>query len=265
MDDRLVTAAAANGAQERFAHLSPAARALLEQRTAGRDARVDAGTSRGASDGTSAPLSFAQRRVWFFEQITPGTATYNRPKRITLDGPLDVPALRRAVREIFRRHEVLRSAIDVRDGAPLQHVLPLELDYLQIVDLSHDADVERSWLAAADAEALRPFDMAAGPLARCVLVRLAAERHVLLFTASHLAFDGWSTGLLCSELGALYRAFATGRDSPLPELTRQYRDVAAHESLHWTDARAEPEVAYWKDALRGAPPAVRLPREASRI
>lgn len=246
----------APAAGDRFAHLSPAARALLARQSSGRCARAE------RVDGRPVPLSFSQRRVWFFEQITPGTATYNRPKRIRLDGPLDVPALRRAVREIFRRHEVLRSAIDVVDGVPFQRVLPLEADYLQVVSLAPDDDATERWLQVADAEALRPFDLEKGPLARCALVRLSPERHVLLFTASHLAFDGWSTGILCHELGTLYRAFVAGCESPLPDLARQYRDFAADDAAYRPRDRTDRDLAYWEEALRGASPVVRLPRES---
>lgn len=251
---------------ERLAQLSPAARALLDQRGAERVGRDRAGeVASGDSDGRSSPLSFAQSRVWFFEQFTPGTATYNRPKRIYLNGLLDVAALRRAVREVFRRHEVLRSAIDVVEGTPSQRVLTLAADYVEILDLSRRSDVERIWVEVADAEALRTFDMVTGPLARCLLLRLAADRHVLLFTASHLAFDGWSTGVLSSEIGALYRAFVAGRESPLTDVTRPYSHFAADDAAYWSGSRTDRDVAYWKEALRGAPPAVRLPPETSKI
>src|SRR6185312_7388989 len=175
---------------------------------------------------TPQPLSFAQRRLWFLEQLEPGTGLYNVPGEVRLAGPLDVSALTAAWTEVLRRHEALRTVFPVRDGEPFQRVEPAK-GPLPRIDLSalpaglRETEVERQ----AAAEAARPFDLARGPLCRGFLLRLGGEEHRLLVTFHHIVSDGWSLALFLDELSALYGGGAALR--PLPV---QYADYAAWQA-----------------------------------
>ncbi|RYZ35011.1 MAG: amino acid adenylation domain-containing protein, partial [Myxococcaceae bacterium] len=174
------------------------------------------------------PLSFAQQRLWFLDQLQPGSAFYNLPAAVRLSGPLDVEALRRTFDELVRRHESLRTSFPVRDGQPMQVVVPAAHSILESEDLAalpvaeREADAQRR----AQWESQRPFDLAQGPLFRAKLLRLSATEHVLVLVMHHTISDGWSMGVLVKELGALYGAFTQGHASPLPELPVQYADYA---------------------------------------
>ncbi|MCP4667049.1 MAG: non-ribosomal peptide synthetase, partial [Deltaproteobacteria bacterium] len=164
------------------------------------------------------PLSFAQQRLWFIDRFEPGAAFYNIPAALRLAGPLDPGALARALGEIVRRHEVLRTRFETRDGVPVQVIDPVPDPLLAICDLGGLPEPVRR--AAADQlarrEARRPFDLARGPMLRAVLMPLGRDRHVLLVTVHHVAFDGWSLGVFLRQLKALYQGL------PLPELEVQY-------------------------------------------
>ena len=171
--------------------------------------------------GTSAPVSFAQQRLWFLDQLQPGSAFYNIPASVRLHGELDVEALRRALQTVVARHEVLRTRLEVVDGVPQAVVddgFVLELPLREQTPAQVDA--------LADAEARRPFDLARGPLIRGQLLRLAAREHQLLLTLHHSVSDGWSTGVMVREVAALYAAYREGSESPLAPLPIQYGDYA---------------------------------------
>ncbi|HEX8437261.1 amino acid adenylation domain-containing protein, partial [Archangium sp.] len=174
------------------------------------------------------PLSFAQQRLWFLEQLQPGSTAYTIPYALRLEGVLDVAALERGLEEVVRRHEVLQASFESQAGEPVLCLSgPLRLP-LAPVDLSaleagpRSEEVER--LAAE--ESGRPFELSRGPLLRATLLRLGEREHVLLLTVHHIVFDGWSAGLLFQELAALYGAFSRGEPSPLAELPLQYTDYA---------------------------------------
>src|SRR6185369_6403718 len=175
------------------------------------------GIPRRASNGP-APLSFAQQRLWFLHRLDPGSAAYNLPKVIRIQGALAKLRLARVFSEIIRRHEILRTAFAEVDGQPLQVVsparpLPLpEIDLTGLLEAQRQACLRR--LAAEEGTA--PFDLGHGPLLRAKLVKLGGEEHVLLFTLHHIVSDGWSTGVLVREISALYHAFTAGAPSPLP-------------------------------------------------
>ena len=246
--------------------LSPAKRALLEAllREQGVDGpAADAIPPHG--DGP-APLSFAQQRLWFVDRLNPGLATYNIPLPLRLTGALDVDALSRAVDEVARRHAVLRSRIELRDGEPVQVVLPLDGPALAIESVDGDTPAARE---AALAEALRleseaPFDLAAGPFFRARLLRIAEDDHALFFTTHHVAGDGWSTGVLLRELAALYAAFARGEPSPLPEPPIQYADFAAWQRRSLAGDALEAQAAWWRERLADAPALLELPTDRPR-
>jgi acyl carrier protein len=169
------------------------------------------------------PLSHAQQRLWFLDQLEPGRVTYNIPEAVRLQGPLDVAALERTLNEVVRRHEVLRMRFVAVNGEPVQVIAPVSQLPLPVLDLSELPEEQRepeAWLVAK-AEAAQPFDLSTGPLLRVQLLRLGAEDHVVLFTVHHIISDGWSTGILVREVAALYEAYLAGRESPLPELEIQ--------------------------------------------
>lgn len=229
--------------------------ALLRQVADGRSASVD-----------GVPVSSVQRRLWFFDQLEPGTWFYNVPASLAIDGPLDVAALEESLAEVVRRHETLRTTIAAGPDGPRQVVAPAAAFTLGMVDLSGiaatavDAEVQR---LAAD-ETLQPFDLASGPLFRAQLLRLSADRHVLFLTAHHIVCDGVSVKVLIGELAALYAARSGGRPSPLDELPMRYADVARREAAALRTGVLHEDLAYWRDTLAGAPPWLDLPADHPR-
>ncbi|HST60364.1 MAG TPA: amino acid adenylation domain-containing protein, partial [Longimicrobium sp.] len=212
------------------------------------------------------PLSFAQERLWFLDQLEPGSATYNIPVAWRLGGALDEAALERAVGEIVRRHEALRTVFREVDGSPVQVIAPFSGFALPVEDLSAlgDADREAAVSQRAGEEARRPFDLAAGPLFRAELLRLAAEEHVLLLGMHHVVSDGWSIGVFLRELSSLYEAYRQGGESPLPELAVQYADYAVWQREQLEGETLDRQLAYWRDRLSGAPELLELPTDRPR-
>jgi hypothetical protein len=174
------------------------------------------------------PLSFAQQRLWFFQQMYPESPAYNMPVALRLRGELEVGPLHAALNEVFRRHEVLRTIIDLIDGQPAQIISPALTVSLPVVDLSDLPATEREAEARrlASAEVAEAFDLRRGPLCRVKLLRVSREDHVLMMVLHHIISDGWSIDLLMQEVARLYAAYAVGQDSPLPELPIQYADYA---------------------------------------
>src|SRR5689334_15383132 len=169
---------------------------------------------------TALPLSFAQQRLWFLDQLEPGSAAYNLSGRLRLEGGLDARALAASLNEIVRRHEVLRTIFSTRDGEPVQIVLAelrLPLPFIDLSDLPL-TERETAFRQLCDEETQQPFDLSTGPLMRVRLLRLSNREHVLLVSLHHIVGDGWSMGVLIREVAALYEAYASGAESPLPEL-----------------------------------------------
>jgi aspartate racemase len=213
-----------------------------------------------------APLSFAQKRLWFLAQLEPGSPAYNRPVALYLRGPLDLTALEDVLGEILRRHEVLRATFPTVEGWPLQVIAPTQSLTLSVVDLSHVPLTTREFQVRrlVCQEALRPFDLAQGPLMIATLLRLDGEEHVLLLVMHQIVFDGWSARILIRELTTLYEAFSTGRSSPLPELPIQYADFA-HWQRGWLHGQVlERQLSYWREKLASAPPTLDLPADRPR-
>ncbi|HOR01271.1 MAG TPA: amino acid adenylation domain-containing protein [Anaerolineae bacterium] len=212
------------------------------------------------------PLSFAQQRLWFLDQLEPARPFYNLPTAVRLRGALSVAALERSLNEIVRRHEALRTRFAATGGHPTQVIAPsLTIDLPQ-ADLSalgepaRGAEVRR--LAAE--EARLPFDLAQGPLVRARLLRLGPEEHVALLTLHHIVADGWSMGVLVGELAVLYQAFVAGEPSSLPELGVQYADYARWQRAWLRGEALERQLAYWKRQLAGSPPLLELPIDHPR-
>ncbi|HEY7767282.1 amino acid adenylation domain-containing protein, partial [Longimicrobium sp.] len=212
------------------------------------------------------PLSFAQERLWFIDRMEPGSTVYNMPMASRLEGGLDAAALERALGEIVRRHEALRTVFAEVDGAPAQVVAPFAGFTLPVEHLSAlgDADREAAVRRRAGEEARRPFDLAAGPLFRAALLRLGADDHVLLLAMHHIVSDGWSLSVLFRELSMLYPAYREGRESPLPELPVQYADYAVWQREQLAGEALDRQLAYWRQQLAGAPELLELPTDHPR-
>ncbi len=249
---------------DRLAQLSPERRRLL-QKLLEQEAVATEGTGeiRRRSAGARLPLSFAQQRLWFIDRLDPGTAAYNMPFPLRLRGTLEARVLRRALSEIVRRHEALRTVFADDGGEAVQGVRPAAPVPFPAVDLSglpaaaREAELRR----LAREEALRPFDLARGPLLRATLLRLDAADHAGLFTLHHVVSDGWSMGVLVRELSALYAAFAGGAPSPLPELPVQYGDYTLWQRERLAGEALDAQLAWWKERLAGAPPVLELPTD----
>ncbi|HET7233827.1 MAG TPA: amino acid adenylation domain-containing protein, partial [Longimicrobium sp.] len=212
------------------------------------------------------PLSFAQQRLWFLEQLGNLGSTYHIPISLRLRGELDRGALARSLGRIVARHEALRTSFPTVDGEPVQRIAPAEESAFRLVehDLRASADAEDELRRLVSDEAGALFDLARGPLIRGRLVRMAADDHVLLLTMHHIVSDGWSTGVLFRELAALYAAFARGEPDPLPPLPVQYADYAAWHRRWVEGSVLEAQAEYWAEALAGAPELLELPADHPR-
>ncbi|MBB6249458.1 non-ribosomal peptide synthetase, partial [Rhodanobacter sp. A1T4] len=212
------------------------------------------------------PLSFAQARLWFLDQLERHTATYNIPSAVRLTGQLKVEALARTLNEIVRRHEALRTTFVMVDDAPVQVIAPVLTLPLDIVDLSRLPVVEREEQVRLrlQEEVAKPFDLAVGPLVRFGLLRLADEEHILYLTMHHIVSDGWSVGVVMHELAALYRSFTQGQPSPLSDLPIQYADFAQWQRQWLSMEVLAPQLSYWKQQLANSPSLLTLPTDRPR-
>jgi acyl carrier protein len=214
------------------------------------------------------PLSFAQERVWFFEQLQPGSGRYNVPVAVTVSGELNISHLEQAFNLIIARHENLRTVFPSKVGQAQQVILE-SLDFrLQQIDLSHHTNKEELHNKAKEicrTDAAKPFDLARGPLIRGKVIRLAEQEHILLLNMHHIITDGWSMGVLIKELDVIMDALRQGRRPDLPPLEIQYVDYAV-----WQRARLEAggvleqQLAYWQEKLAGVPERLDLPTDYSR-
>ena len=212
------------------------------------------------------PLSFAQSRLWFVDQIMPGSTAYTLPMCVRLHGALDVEALESSFSEITRRHEILRTIFPVIDGSPTLAILPPSPGGIPLLDLSDLPFTEREAkaLQIAAAEFKKPFDLAEGPLLRSQLLRLDPEDHVLLFTVHHIVFDGSSIEVFWQDLSTLYCAFRAGNPPSLPTLAVEYVDFTAWQRRLLEGPVRESHLAYWKQQLGEQPPTLDLPTDRPR-
>lgn len=224
------------------------------------------GRNRPAPRERQFPASFPQQRMWFLDQLNPGTAAYNIPAAVRMRGPLDVELWRRALAEIVRRHESLRTTFDEVDGEPVQVVHPSGELELTVEECGHlrGPGGETGILDLARQEAARPFDLTTGPLMRMRFLRLATDEHVLLLTMHHIVADLWSTSVLFGELVALYQSYLTGTEAALPELTVQYADYAAWQRKKLAGPGTAATLEHWKKTLDGAAPVLELPTDRAR-
>ena len=209
-----------------------------------------------------APLSYAQQRLWFIDQLEPGSSLYNVPFALRLRGKLDKEALEKSLNEIIRRHEVLRTHFEEEEGEPVQVIVEDQGLKLEMVNLWEDGEggegeegsgKEREERARgmAGEEARTPFDLSRGPLLRARLLRLGAEDYVLLVTMHHIVSDGWSIAILVREFSALYEGYVMGREVALAELGVQYADFAVWQRKWLQGEVLEKQMKYWRGQLEG--------------
>ena len=212
------------------------------------------------------PLSFVQQRLWFLDQLEPGTSTYTIAVRRRLRGPIDESALTRALTELVRRHESLRTLFVARNGEPCQEIMPPEPVVPETIDLESVPAVDREAVVEEHVhkEVQRPFSLASGPLFRPVLLRLAPDEHELIVSIHHIVADGWSLGLIARELEALYLAYSTGAEATLPEPPLQYADFAIWQRQWLTGPVLEGQRVYWREHLAGLPAPLELPTDRPR-
>ncbi|HVR98413.1 MAG TPA: amino acid adenylation domain-containing protein, partial [Thermoanaerobaculia bacterium] len=238
------------------------ARTLAEQARAVREARrdedLDAPPVVPVPRDGDLPLSFAQQRLWLLDQLEPGSAAYNIPLAVRLDGAVSPGRLAWIFGEVARRHEALRTTFAPREDRPVQVIAPEWKPELPVVDLSRLADREERALALARDEARRPFDLRRGPLLRLALVRLDERDHLLLVTMHHVVSDAWSIGVLLREIAALY-----DRRS-LPSLAVQYADFAVWQRQWLQGEVLKAQLSFWKTRLAGAPWLLELPTDRPR-
>jgi amino acid adenylation domain-containing protein len=202
---------------------------------------------RASRDG-DIPLSFAQERLWFMEQLRPGTGAYNIPGVVRLRGDLDLELLEKCVNEVIRRHEILRTTFEQRGQKPVQVIHPFCHRALEIIDFesSADADRERKLQERIREEAVRPFDLERGPMSRFQVMRVASNDFAIVYTLHHIVSDGWSMSILIREISILYTALKQGAPFPRSELPLQYADFSVWQR---SQKQAEEELLYWKKQL----------------
>ena len=210
------------------------------------------------------PVSSGQQRLWFLEQLQPGSPLYNIPIAVRLEGALDAAVLEQAFNQILCRHEILRTRFNLQNGEPVQIVAPSLTLNLPVVDLQlrleNGRETEARRLLAE--EARLPFDLQRLPLLRVKLLRLAAREHILVLTVHHIIFDGWSLTICFRELAAIYERLRAGNRTDLPDPPIQYAEFAV-----WQRERVRlvgPELAWWKRRLGGVLPTLELPTDRPR-
>ncbi|MGD9488073.1 MAG: amino acid adenylation domain-containing protein [Calditrichaceae bacterium] len=212
------------------------------------------------------PLSFAQQRLWFLDQLEPGNIFYNIPSALVLKGRLDLNALEKSVQTIISRHESLRTVFKTIDGKPEQIILQDSKFRLKAVDLSSIDEPVKSQQAKdlATKEAKKSFDLTSGPLFRVLIIKLSEQSHLSVFALHHIIADGWSVKLLIDEIAVCYDAYTSGHEPLLSDLPVQYADFAQWQQGWLKDDVLEQQIAYWKEKLGGSPPLLELPTDRPR-
>ena len=194
------------------------------------------------------PLSFAQQRLWFLDQLEPNSTAYNIPAAVRIVGNLSVTVLLQSLNAIVQRHEILRTTFTAIDGKPIAIIAPTLTLKLPVLDLQHLPETQRNAevLRLAEVEAQQPFDLAKGRLLRVTLLKLSEAEYVILFAMHHIISDGWSTGVLLREIATLYEAFSNKKPSPLPELSIQYADFADWQHRWLQGEVLQTQLSYWQ-------------------
>lgn len=212
------------------------------------------------------PISYAQQRLWFLDQMQPGNSHYNIALPLRITGPLDVDALTRALNAVPVRHEALRMRIRDVDGNPRAELMDDVGNVVRLADVSGVDAAHRVAEARrmATAFGVEPFDLAKGPLIACLIVRLSPEDHVVVLCMHHIASDGWSLSVAVREVVAVYDAEVAGLPSPLPPLALQYVDFAAWQREQMSSGLLVQQLSYWQRELAGAPVLLELPTDRPR-
>lgn len=207
------------------------------------------------------PLSFAQQRLWFLQQLEPDNPFYNEHFTVHLTGSIDTAALEQSFNAIVQRHEALRTTFKIVDGQPVQIIAPSLILKLQLLELSELSEAkQKAEVQRISIEQLkRPFDLIQGPLLRVTLLKLSKQSHVLLLTMHHIIVDFWSFGLIIHELSVLHQAFSTGKYVSLPELPIQYVDFAIWQRQQLQGEKLKSQLSYWKQKLKPPLPLLQLP------
>lgn len=240
-------------------------RALLEMRLRGR-VEPPPLASVAAHEPQEVPLSFAQERLWILSRLGLASAAYNVSRVVRVRGELDPDVVRRALVEVVRRHDALRTRVVERDGRCFQVATDHADISLSIADVSHlqaDDRVREARRLASAAAATR-FDLSRGPFVAASLVRLSHDDHVLALVLDHFVADGWSLAIVDEELATIYSAFAAGEPSPLPDLPARYADYALWEREALSRERLDRELGYWRDILDGSVDGIEIPTDRPR-
>ncbi|HEY0602348.1 MAG TPA: condensation domain-containing protein, partial [Herpetosiphonaceae bacterium] len=262
---------------QRLAALSPEQRELLLRRLKEQSAIPSQGADVTATiaepqprikpvSGNRAPLSFAQQRLWFIDQLEPNNPFYNVPRDLHIRGALDIHALEYSLNEVVRRHAVLRTTFSLIDGQPMQVIAPELRLSLPVIDLREVPDPERqvSIERITKQEAWRPFNLQRGPLLRATLLRIDEAEYILSLSTHHIVSDRWSVGIMVHEVATIYQAFVRGEQAQLPELPIQYADYSVWQREWLQGAVLDQQLGYWKQQLAGAPGVLQLPTDYPR-
>lgn len=256
-----------NELTERTAELSLKRRALLVQKLMQRlPERDGTQTISRRKEGDALPLSFNQEGLWFLDQLEPDSPRFCLSGNLRLKGELKVKVLKESINELVKRHEALRTTFKAVDEDPLQFIAPALRLNLPVYDLRHLPPAERETEAdrLACGEALRPFDLADGPLLRVMLLRVEDHEHVMLLTMHHIISDGWSLLLFIEEMAAFYESLSTGNQVQIRPLPIQYADFAHWQRERLQGETLETQLAYWQKQLGGRLPTLALPTDRPR-
>ncbi|MDP8242504.1 MAG: condensation domain-containing protein [Candidatus Hinthialibacter antarcticus] len=257
--------------QKQLANLTPEQRDLalqkLRERKSGAAVVGDKNSVIVAAQRNGvAPLSFAQQRLWFLEQMEGASSYYNEFGVQRIIGRFDLSALQSSLNELVRRHEILRTTFPEKNGAPIQSIADAGAVQINTVDLTHlpERQVEREAMLLAEQESKRPFDLAIGPLLRVTVVKCRPERHWLMTNMHHIICDNWSSSVFNREIAELYSAYTQGRSSSLPPLPIQYADFAVWQRDALSESKREELLSYWKKQLEPLPAPLELPTDFGR-
>jgi len=241
-------------------------RLLQRLEIAGQQEQIKRPPLQPVDHGGNIPLSFSQQRLWFLDQLNPGSPNYNIPSAFRVEGTLDLEILQRVVNEIIDRHEVLRSRFESVAGKPKVIVAERIVYTIPVQDLStlSSAEQEERVRKLAGRDAVTPFELDKAPLFRVRVFKLGAREYVILLNMHHIISDGWSTSVMLREIAVLYDAFLNGRTSPLDPLPVQYSDYAAWQRSWLKDDILRQQLDFWKEKLGEDPPPLDMPTDFPR-
>ena len=212
----------------------------------------------------SLPLSYAQERLWFLDQLEPDSASYNIHGAIRISGKLSVNILEQSFTHIIERHENLRTVFKTENGKPVQIIREAEYFHIPVTDLSNETDKENKAKQMALSEATTPFNLSKGPLLRAKLINLSENEHILIINMHHIISDGWSIGILIRELGQVMNSLIKGKQKELQPLSVQYADFSVWQKQWMEAGELERQLSYWKEQLQEAPDLLHLPADYTR-